>query len=39
MLTEILLEVEDRAHHVDHFLGDDSLEISTVNVQKAGVAG
>lgn len=39
MLTEILLEVEDRAHHVDHFLGDDSLEISTVNGQKAGVAG
>lgn len=27
LLTEVLLEVEDRAHHLDHFLGNDSLEI------------
>lgn len=27
LLKEILLEVEDRAHHLDHFLGGDSLEL------------
>lgn len=27
LLKEILLEVEDRAHHLDHFLGGDSLEM------------
>jgi starvation-inducible DNA-binding protein len=27
LLKEILLDVEDRAHHLDHFLGQDSLEI------------
>ena len=27
LLKGILLEVEDRAHHLDHFLGQDSLEI------------
>jgi len=27
LLSEILLEVEDRAHHLDHFLGGDSLEM------------
>lgn len=26
LLEGVLLEVEDRAHHLDHFLGDDSLE-------------
>ena len=25
LLKKILLEVEDRAHHLDHFLGEDSL--------------
>ncbi len=27
LLKEILLEVENRAHHLDHFLGGDSLEM------------
>jgi len=27
LLKGILLDVEDRAHHLDHFLGQDSLEI------------
>ena len=27
LLKEILLDVEDRAHHLDHFLGADSLEM------------
>jgi DNA-binding ferritin-like protein len=27
LLKEILIKVEDRAHHLDHFLGQDSLEI------------
>jgi DNA-binding ferritin-like protein len=27
LLKGILLDVEDRAHHLDHFLGRDSLEI------------
>lgn len=27
LLKELLLEIEDRAHHLDHFLGQDSLEI------------
>jgi starvation-inducible DNA-binding protein len=27
LLKEILLDVEDRAHHLDHFLGGDSLEV------------
>lgn len=27
LLKEILLDVEVRAHHLDHFLGADSLEI------------
>jgi DNA-binding ferritin-like protein len=27
LLKEILVEVEDRAHHLDHFLGEDSLEL------------
>ena len=27
LVEEILLETEDRAHHLDHFLGADSLEI------------
>jgi DNA-binding ferritin-like protein len=27
LLKEILLEVENRAHHLDHFLGADSLEL------------
>jgi starvation-inducible DNA-binding protein len=27
ILKEILVHVEDRAHHLDHFLGQDSLEI------------
>jgi len=27
LLKEVLLEVEDRAHHLDHFLGNDSLEL------------
>lgn len=26
LLKETLLDVEDRAHHLDHFLGNDSLE-------------
>lgn len=25
MLKQLLLQVEDRAHHLDHYLGDDSL--------------
>lgn len=28
LLKKILLEVEDRAHHLDHFLGDDSLGLA-----------
>ncbi len=27
LLEAILLETEDRAHHLDHFLGEDSLEV------------
>ena len=27
LVEEILLDTEDRAHHLDHFLGADSLEI------------
>ena len=27
LLKEVLLEVENRAHHLDHFLGGDSLEL------------
>jgi len=27
LLKEIILDVEDRAHHLDHFLGADSLEM------------
>jgi len=27
LLKEVLLEAEDRAHHLDHFLAPDSLEI------------
>jgi starvation-inducible DNA-binding protein len=27
LLKQILLDVEDRAHHLEHFLGADSLEI------------
>jgi len=27
LLKDVLLECEDRAHHLDHFLGADSLEI------------
>ncbi|MGH9459593.1 MAG: ferritin-like domain-containing protein [Vicinamibacteria bacterium] len=27
LLKEVLLGVEDRAHHLDHFLGGDSLEL------------
>jgi DNA-binding ferritin-like protein len=27
LLMQILLDVEERAHHLDHFLGTDSLEI------------
>ena len=27
LLKEVLLGVEDRAHHLDHFLGSDSLEL------------
>ncbi|MEN0019890.1 MAG: DNA starvation/stationary phase protection protein [Planctomycetota bacterium] len=28
LLKGILLQVEDRAHHVDHFLGEDSLTLA-----------
>jgi len=28
LLKRILLEVEDRAHHLDHFLGEDSLGLN-----------
>jgi len=31
LLKETLLEVEDRAHHLDHFLGNDSLEIGRID--------
>jgi starvation-inducible DNA-binding protein len=26
LLKDVLLETEDRAHHIEHYLGDDSLE-------------
>jgi DNA-binding ferritin-like protein len=26
-LEKVLTKVEDRAHHIDHLLGDDSLEL------------
>jgi len=31
LLKNILVEVEDRAHHLEHFLGEDSLEIGRAN--------
>ncbi len=27
LLKQVLLKVEDRAHHLDHYLGDDSLDL------------
>ncbi len=30
LLKEILMAVEDRAHHLDHFLSDDTLEIGLI---------
>ena len=35
LLKGILLKVEDRAHHLDHFLGEDSLGMAL----KAETAG
>lgn len=31
LLEEILAEVEDRAHHLEHFLGEDSLSIGLLH--------
>jgi DNA-binding ferritin-like protein len=36
LLREILLDIEDRAHHLEHFLGSDSLELHGQN--RAGSA-
>ncbi|PSQ74163.1 MAG: DNA starvation/stationary phase protection protein, partial [Bacteroidetes bacterium QH_7_64_110] len=30
-LKKVLTKVEDRAHHLDHFLGEDSLEVGRPN--------
>lgn len=37
MLKGILLRVEDRAHHIDHFLGKDSLGLAMIEKQAAAV--
>jgi DNA-binding ferritin-like protein len=39
LLTDILIEVEDRAHHIDHFLGEDTLESQWAERGKVGVGG
>ena len=31
VLKKVLLHAEDRAHHIEHFLGEDSLEIGRPN--------
>jgi DNA-binding ferritin-like protein len=34
-LKKVLTKVEDRAHHLDHFLGEDSLEHGRPNGETA----
>lgn len=37
LLKGILLKVEDRAHHLDHFLGEDSLGLALVKDEATAV--
>lgn len=37
LLEEQLLQTEDRAHHIEHFLGEDSLSVGFLHDQKEAV--